>query len=139
MYFTGGSFGGGLGALALPWDNRFALGHLHVPTFAHHPIRNEYRSEGSGKSVADYVSDHPDVMDLLAYYDAATAASQIQIPVIGAPAVFDPKVPPPGQFAVTNTLPETGKICILRAGHFEYPGQQEDDRDLRSQLRSFFS
>lgn len=37
--YMGISFGGGIGALALPWDERFASGHLNVPTFGNHPLR----------------------------------------------------------------------------------------------------
>ena len=139
LYFTGGSFGGGLGALALPWDERFTRAHLKVPTFGHHPIRNTCPCEGSGKSAAERASAHAEAMDVLSYYDAATAASHIRIPTFGAPALFDPKVPPPGQFAVTNALPPASKTRILQAGHFEYPDQQIEGQALRADLESFFT
>ena len=139
LFFTGGSFGGGLGALALPWDDRFIGAHLKVPTFGHHAIRNTCPCEGSGQAVAELVAEQPEAMDVLAYYDAATAASHIKIPVFGAPALFDPKVPPPGQFAVTNALPKKGRTCILQAGHFTYPDQPEEDRSLRTDLQRYFS
>jgi cephalosporin-C deacetylase len=77
-------------------------------------------------------------MEVLAYYDAATAASHIDIPVFGAPALFDPKVPPPGQFSVTNALPSKGRTRILMAGHFTYPSQSEEDIALRSNLIDWF-
>lgn len=139
LYFTGGSFGGGLGALALPWDDRFSKGHLRVPTFGNHPIRNICPCEGSGKAVAEYVASHPEATSVLAYYDAAIAASHIKIPVLGAPALFDPKVPPPGQFAVTNALPEISRTRILQAGHFNYPDQEAELSALREDLKQWFS
>jgi cephalosporin-C deacetylase len=139
LHFTGGSFGGGLGALALPWDDRFSKGHLRVPTFGNHPIRNICPCEGSGKAVADHVIQHPEATSILAYYDAAIAASHIQIPVFGAPALFDPKVPPPGQFAVTNALPRNARTRILQAGHYTYPDQQEELAALRADLLDWFS
>lgn len=138
LYLTGGSFGGGLGALALPWDDRFAKAYLRVPTFGHHPIRNICPCEGSGMAVAEHVGAHPEATNVLASYDAATAADRIRIPVFGAPALFDPKVPPPGQFAVTNALPEGSKTRILRAGHFTYPGQEEEMASLRGELVDWF-
>ena len=139
LYYIGGSFGGGLGALALPWDDRFTKGCLRIPTFGNHPIRVICPCEGSGKAVAEHVAHSPGAMSVLAYYDAATAASHIRIPVFGAPAVFDPKVPPPGQFAVTNALPDSRRIRIMPAGHFTYPDQPTHDAALRSDLKEWFS
>jgi cephalosporin-C deacetylase len=139
LYFTGGSFGGGLGALALPWDARFTRAHLKVPTFGHHPIRNTCPCEGSSKAVADYAAAHPEAMETLAYYDAAVAASHIRIPTFSAPALFDPKVPPPGQFAVTNALPPASQTRILQAGHFEHPDLQIENQALRTDLVTFFA
>ena len=139
IYFRGASFGGGIGALALPWDDRLTKAHLKVPTFGNHPIRNVCPCEGSGKAAAEHVAANPCASSVLAYYDAATAASYIRIPVHGAPALFDPKVPPPGQFAVTNALPNTAQIRILKAGHFEYPGQQEENAALNDDLAAWFS
>ena len=138
LFFTGGSFGGGLGALALPWDRRFTRGFLKVPTFGNHPLRVVCPCEGSGKAVAEYVGRDPGAMTTLAYYDAATAASRIEIPIFGAPALFDPKVPPSGQFAVTNALPQNRQIRILQAGHFSYPDQAQEDADIREALLTWF-
>ncbi|MET4925623.1 acetylxylan esterase [Streptomyces sp. PSRA5] len=137
--YVGESFGGGLGALALPWDERFGCGQLTVPTFGNHPLRVTLPSVGSGEAVRGYREEHPEVMDVLAYFDAATAASRIRVPTMVAPALFDPAVPPPGQFAVYNALPEARELHVLRAGHFEYEGESADAEGLAEARRKFFA
>ena len=139
LYYAGVSFGGGLGALALPWDPRFKKGHLVVPTFGNHPIRLQCPCVGSGMAVEAYHRKHPEVIDVLRYYDAATAASRIRIPVLAAPALFDPVVPPPGQFAVCNALPEGSQKIILSAGHYyEYPEMMDEYKHVYKSLRNWF-
>ena len=120
--YSGGSFGGGLGALALPWDARLRKGDLIVPTFGHHPIRLQCRCNGGGEVVRLYHQKHPEVANVLPYYDAAIAATRINVPVLACPALFDPAVPPPGQFAVCNALAGPKRWCVAPAGHFEHPG-----------------
>ncbi|MFC8830851.1 acetylxylan esterase [Streptomyces sp. NPDC057137] len=137
--YVGESFGGGLGALALPWDDRFACGQLTVPTFGNHPLRVTLPCVGSGEAVRAYREEHPEVMDVLAYFDAATAAGRIGVPMMVAPALFDPAVPPPGQFAVYNALPEPRELRVLRAGHFEYEGESADVAALAEARREFFA
>ena len=138
--YLGGSFGGGIGALALPWDDRFHAAHLSVPSFGNHPLRLTMPCVGSGEAVRTYHDDgHPEVLDVLRYFDAATAARRIQVPVLVAAARFDPAVPPPGQFAVYNALPGPKELFVLSAGHFAYPGAEEEDRRLREQLVRFFA
>lgn len=123
LVYSGGSFGGGLGALALPWDPRLRAGYLDVPTFGHHPLRLRFPSNGSGESVRQYHAEHPDVTAVLAYYDAATAATRIRVPVVCTPALFDPAVVPPGQFAVNNAIPAAYRqTFVLEAGHWHCAG-----------------
>lgn len=123
LVYSGGSFGGGLGALALPWDRRLRAGYLDVPTFGHHPLRLRFASNGSGESVRQYHATHPEVSAVLAYYDAATAATHIRVPVVCTPALFDPAVVPPGQFAVNNAIPAAYRQTFeLEAGHWTYAG-----------------
>ncbi len=55
----------------------------------------------------------------------------------GAPALFDPGVPPPGQFAVTNAI-ENATTHLLPAGHFEYPGRDQDQSALASEVTRWF-
>ncbi|MEV7794485.1 acetylxylan esterase [Streptomyces sp. NPDC087512] len=138
--YVGESFGGGLGALALPWDERFSAGQLTVPTFGNHPLRLTLDCVGSGASVRRYYEAHPEVIDVLRYFDAATAATRIRKPVLTAAALFDPSVPPPGQFAVFNGLPKDcgRELHVLEAGHFDWPGAERSAAQLASASTEFF-
>lgn len=138
LYYFGESFGGGLGALALPWDTRFAAACLVVPTFGHHPWRLRCPCVGSGEAGRRWHAEHPEVVDVLAYYDAAVAATRIRIPVVGVPAYFDPAVPPPGQWAVINGLAGEVDLCPVTAGHFENPTALADYRRQREALERRF-
>ncbi|MFD8572340.1 acetylxylan esterase [Streptomyces sp. NPDC059639] len=142
--YLGESFGGGLGALALPWDDRFAAGELTVPTFGNHPLRLTLDCAGSGAAVRRYHAEHPEVVDVLGYFDAATAATRLTKPVLVAAALFDPSVPPPGQFAVYNALGEgeveggAGELLVLEAGHFEWEGEAAARVELAGAKAEFF-
>jgi cephalosporin-C deacetylase len=137
--YKGISFGGGIGALALPWESRLARAHLNVPTFGHQPLRLQLPTTGSGCSVQTFAREHVHVVETLAYYDAAVAARYIRQPMHLALARFDPAVAPPGQFAIYNALPGPKELFVLTAGHFEHPGSAAEDRELLSELRGFFS
>ena len=138
--YSGISFGGGIGALAVPWDARIGRLHLQVPTFGHQALRLTLPSIGSGESVRNFqrrCGFH--VIDTLAYYDAASAARYLGIPALVALALFDPVVPPPGQFAIFNAIAESLKrLFVLQAGHFDYPGQQQELRKMHREVASFF-
>ncbi|MYX72030.1 acetylxylan esterase [Streptomyces sp. SID3915] len=136
--YLGESFGGGLGALALPWDERFGAAQLTVPTFGNHPLRLTLPCTGSGESVRAYHRGHPGVTDVLRYFDAATAAARLELPTLVAAALFDPAVPPPGQFAVHNALPGPRELLVLRAGHFRYAEEAREAAELRSLRERFF-
>ncbi|GAA2416196.1 acetylxylan esterase [Streptomyces pulveraceus] len=136
--YLGESFGGGLGALALPWDDRFAAGQLTVPTFGNHPLRLTLPCIGSGEAVRGYRQDHPEVDAVLPYFDAATAATRLEVPTLVAAALFDPSVPPPGQFAVHNALAGEHELTVLEAGHFEYEGTEAEKAELRAARQRFF-
>lgn len=112
---------------------------MTVPTFGNHPLRVTLPCVGSGEAVRTYHEEHPEVMDVLAYFDAATAAGRIGVPMMVAPALFDPAVPPPGQFAVYNALPDRRELRVLRAGHFEYEGESADVAALAEARREFFA
>jgi cephalosporin-C deacetylase len=137
--YMGISFGGGIGALALPADPRIRLAHLNVPTFGHMPIRLSLPTLGSGEAVRAHRDRHGHVLDTLQYYDAATAATFCRIPVHVAAALFDPVVAPPGQFAIHNALAAPKRLFVLDGGHFQYPGQADQERRLLEDLREFFS
>lgn len=137
--YMGISFGGGIGGLAFPWDERIRLVHLNVPTFGHAPLRLSLPTLGSGESVRIFERQRGHVLDTLRYYDAASAARHSRIPAHVAAALFDPVVAPPGQFAVYNALPEPKHLFVLDAGHFDYPRQAEQAAQLRTDLEVFFA
>ncbi|MFE0171427.1 acetylxylan esterase [Streptomyces sp. NPDC059002] len=136
--YLGESFGGGLGALALPWDDRFAAAQLTVPTFGNHPLRLTLPCTGSGESVRAHHRAHPEVTDVLRYFDAATAATHLRVPTLTASALFDPAVPPPGQFAVHNALAGPRELHVLDAGHFAHEGTERETKALREARGTFF-
>jgi cephalosporin-C deacetylase len=56
-----------------------------------------------------------------------------------AAALFDPVVPPPGQLAIFNAIPEPfRRLFVLQAGHFDYADQKQQLRQLNQELASFF-
>jgi cephalosporin-C deacetylase len=137
--YMGISFGGGIGALALPWEPRIALGHLNVPTFGHYPLRLGLRSIGSSESVRQFVERNAHTAVTLSEYDAAVAARFIRQPMHLALALFDPVVPPPGQFAIYNAIHGNKQLMVMRAGHFDYPEQTQDEQRLIAELGAFFA
>jgi cephalosporin-C deacetylase len=139
--YSGISFGGGIGALAVPWDARVGRLHLHVPTFGHQALRLTLQSIGSAESVRHFQRRCGfQLMNTLAYYDAASAARYLRIPVLVAAALFDPVVPPPGQFAIFNAIAEPLKrLFVLQSGHFDDAGQAQQLREMHQEVASFFS
>jgi cephalosporin-C deacetylase len=137
--YFGRSFGGGIGALALPWESRFRAAHLTVPSFGNHPLRLQLPCSGSGESVRLYAQKHPEVRDVLAYFDACSAARHVRIPVHVAAAAFDPAVPPAGQFSVYHSLGEPKQLFAQSAGHFEYASAEAEAKALFEELRVFFA
>jgi cephalosporin-C deacetylase len=130
LYYVGESFGGGIGALALPWDDRLVGATLIVPSFGQYDVRLGLTCEGSGEKVRRYVEEHPEARDVLRFVDASTAAGFVRVPVRVECALLDRHVPPPGQFAVANAvaLAEARgdgaalELDVQSAGHIEYPG-----------------
>ncbi|OWV77278.1 deacetylase [Rhizobium sp. R339] len=136
--YSGISFGGGVGAMAIAYDPRIDRGHLALPSFGDQPLRLRLPSVGSAEGVQEYQAEHGNVLETLRYYDAATAARRIKVPMLTAVALFDPAVAPPCQFAVANAIPKFNEIFILDAGHFDYPGSAEQDAVLRDKIGQFF-
>jgi cephalosporin-C deacetylase len=136
--YAGISFGGGIGALALPWEARVARAALTVPTFGHHPLRLTLPCAGSGEAVRRFAREHRNILATLPYYDAAVAARFVSMPMLVAAARFDPIVPPPGQFAIYNALPGAKELVVLEAGHFDWPGRAGQDAALAARARTFF-
>lgn len=124
LYLDGTSFGGGVSAMALAWDRRFARAFLEVPTFGSQQLRMALPTNGSGASVQQYASTparRAQVERTLSYFDAATAATYAQVPTMVAAARQDPMVTPPGQFAIYNGLrramDDDARLYVMRAGH----------------------
>lgn len=136
--YSGISFGGGVGAMAIAYDGRIDRGHLALPSFGHQPLRLKLPSVGSAQSVQEYQAEHRNVLETLRFYDAATAARRIDVPMLTAVALFDPSVAPPCQFAVANAIRKYNEIFILDAGHFDYPGSAEQEAVLRDKIGQFF-
>lgn len=138
LFFMGGSFGGGIGAMALAVDRRFRRACLEVPSFGHHPLRVTIPCVGSGEAVRIYYRRHPEILDVLQYFDAAVAATEIRCPVLCANALADPAVPPPGQFAVYNALACEKELVVLGAGHVDYAEGDTERQALSVSVKRWF-
>lgn len=137
--YLGISFGGGIGALALPWDTRIQRAHFNVPSFGHHPLRLQLPTWGSAASVQKFQREHGNVLATLSYYDAAIAARYVAQPVHVAAALADPVVAPPGQFAIYNALRGEKQLFVLEQGHADYPRRTEQEQALLEELNGFFT
>ncbi|WP_220449098.1 acetylxylan esterase [Nonomuraea mesophila] len=80
---------------------------------------------------------HPETAEVLRYFDAATAAARITIPVHVAAALFDPAVPPPGQFAVHNAPAGPRELHVPATGHHDHPGVPAAERRLAASQKAF--
>ncbi|HTH99728.1 MAG TPA: acetylxylan esterase, partial [Acidisoma sp.] len=138
--YSGISLGGGIGALALAFDERIDRGHLTVPTFGNMPLWLSLPTVGSARAVQAYAAQHPEVRERLRFFDAATAAARIKIPMLFAVARFDPAVAPPCQFSVAQARTETDhhETFVLDAGHSDYPGMETQHARLADKVRTFF-
>jgi len=116
LCYAGESFGGGIGALAIPWEPKFKRAFLDYPSFGHHPLRLGMPCVGSGEAIRQHGGEKH--LPVLRYFDAATAATHTHIPVMVAAALFDPAVPPPGQFAVYNCLARSEEAVRAAGGAF---------------------
>jgi len=138
--YCGTSFGGGVGAMALAFEDRVQRAHLNVPTFGNQPLRMALPSVGSAAAVRAHAERLPGIAEAtLRWFDAAVAARQVRIPVHCACALVDPAVAPVGQFSVFNALGGPKRLFVLDAGHMEYPGQDRQQRLLAQELRVWFA
>ena len=138
--YMGISFGGGIGALALPWDTRIRRAHLNVPSSGNQPVRLALPTTGAAASMQEFSKRFKgDLLTTLLYYDSAVAARRIHVPVHCACALFDPVVPPPGQFSVYNALSGPKELYVLEAGHFDYPRRARQEQELIASLLRFFA
>ena len=93
---------------------------------------------GSGEAIRHYHRNCGDVLEVLRYFDAASAARYLHIPMLLAPALFDPAVPPPGQFSICNAIAGAKRLFVLQAGHYDHPRKAAEDRRLHASLTAFF-
>ncbi len=121
LYYVGESFGGGIGALALPRDDRFVGATLIVPSFGQYDERLAVSCLGSGEVVRRYIARRPEARDVLRWFDASSAIGFANVPVRVEAALWDTYVPPQGQFAVANGA-RMLELAVLPAGHADYPG-----------------
>ena len=136
--YEGGSFGGGMGAICVAWDKRIQSAHLHVPSHGNYPPRLTIPCVGSQNAVTAYYHSHPRVLHTLAFHDAANHARHISVPTSFSCALFDPAVPPPGQFSVHNEVkPELRKLYVITAGHHAYPQEAEENGEAHLKGRQW--
>lgn len=136
--YTGGSFGGGIGAMAIPWDDRIQAGKIGVPSFGNHPVRLQCQCVGSGEAVRIKYKHEPSIYEkTLRYHDSAVHAKRIRVPMFVACALFDPAVPPPGQFTVYNAIPGDKELFIHQTGHHEWEGTAADNARDNEAWRAF--
>lgn len=136
--WSGKSFSGGIGALMLPWEDRVGRAELLLPTFGHHALRLGLPMVGSGAALAERERRQGGLMATLRWFDAAVAARFVEVPVLAGLALFDPAVPPPGQFAIFNALAGEKQLVTFAAGHFPYAAEAAEERDRLARARAFF-
>lgn len=118
--FVGTSFGGGIGALAAPWDDRIDAVALEVPTFGANAERLAADCTGSSAALVRHVQKDPSAWAVLDYFDAATAAARLAVPTVIATASTDPAVPPVGQRAIAEAVaPQLRTVVPLSTGHLD--------------------
>jgi cephalosporin-C deacetylase len=138
LYYWGGSFGGGIGAMAVPWDLRIKAAYLEVPSFGNHPVRLQHPCTGSGEFVRQKYLKNPRVAETLSWFDAAATMAYARNPVLFGCAILDPAVPPFGQFSVWHAHPGKKKLIVLPGGHLEYPGMVECMTRRMEEVKQWF-
>jgi len=134
--YIGCSFGGGIGALSIPWDSRFHQTYLDVPSFGNHPVRLTIPCAGSGEAVRLLHEKKPEIAKVLSYFDAASSARHFTIPVFVSAALSDPVVPPEGQFAVYKAIPGKKELYVRTIGH---PDDPRESAAIFKRLHQWFA
>ncbi len=141
LFYYGGSFGGGLGTLALAWEKRFARAFIGYPSFGHHPLRLTFECTGSGCAVRERYLADPAILETLRYHDSSSAALWITTPTFIDVGCFDPAVPPPGQFAVFNALRASDaphRFTVHTCHHFEVSESPAEVRQTLEEVVAWF-
>ncbi|MDF3129490.1 acetylxylan esterase [Kiritimatiellaeota bacterium B1221] len=129
FHYHGWSFGGGMGALSVPWESRFESAELGHVTFANHPFRLRNECVGSGAAVRERWLKDPSIEETLVYYDAAFSVRHLKIPTLFGCSCFDPAVPPPGQWSAANSHPGPSRATAFPVGHFAYAHPQSAEAE----------
>lgn len=129
----GSSLGGAMGAMAIPWDERIHYGDLSVPTLGGRIALDSPTAPGSpGCTRREHALASEENMRIIDFCNAAAAAQFIRVPTIVTPALKDNVVPPSGQFAVANSIPE--KYRIMRIREVGHAAATEADTHLETEL-----
>lgn len=142
LCYNGGSLGGGMGALAVAFDPRIKAAHLNVPTLGGRIQFDFPAMKGDPAGARQAIAlGSPEGMEVMSYFDASAAAHLIKVPTLVTPALFDPSVPPPAQFAVANSIPEEFRIMRIReVGHFAATDRDKElEKDLQEIEKKIFS
>ena len=138
---SGGSLGGAMGALSVPWDARIKAAELSVPTLGGR-IMMEYLGKPTDPSYVRAMKAQESESNMRTFdlCNAASAARYIRVPVLVTPAICDNNVPPPGQFAVANSIPEECRILRIReVGHAApSPKDVEMEKELQEIRKQIF-
>ena len=130
---SGISLGGGMGALAIPWDDRIHYGELDIPSLGGRIALDIPAIPGTARhtrnSLATASGKGMRIIDLC---NASSAAGAIRVPTLITPALMDETVPPPEQFAVANSIPE--KYRIMRIKDVGHADPTERDMALEKEL-----
>ena len=134
---SGGSLGGGMGALAVPWDFRIKAAELNVPTLGGRIMLEHIRKPTDPSYVrAMKAKESESNMRTFDLCNAASSARYIKVPVLVTPALCDNMVPPPGQFAVANSIPEEFRILRIREVGHSSPSQKDIEMETElNQIR----
>jgi cephalosporin-C deacetylase len=141
LLYRGYSFGGGIGALMLPWQRLYVGAELGQPTFSYHSFRLKNPSQGSAEVVRKLYQRTPEIEKTLGYYESVFAARRIQVPIVYALSVFDPAVPAAGQFAVANaTAPEFRTVVVMQFGHYDviYHQQTTEQKRIAAEVAALY-
>ena len=115
----GGSLGGGMSTMCIPWDDRIHYGDVNIPTLGGRILLGHPVAPGSaGEARRLKALESPENLRIIDFCNAAAAARFIRVPTVVTPALCDKVVPPPGQFAIANSIPEKYRIMRIRdVGH----------------------
>ena len=127
-----------MSAMCIPWDERIHYGELNVPTLGGRILLDYPVAPGTpGATRREKALESPEGMKIIDFCNASAAAQFIRVPTIVTPALNDSVVPPPGQFAVANSIQEPYRHMYIReVGHG--PATEKDRNMLESlaELRS---